>query len=262
MIGRHPLRALLLALSLVAAARPCCAGSALADLVLQPQPGAHLPLDGALRDEAGRATTLAASFDGKPVVLVFDYLRCKTICGLALGNLADAIAGLPAASRREARVVALSIDPNDTPTEAAEARRKYLARVGDGADWHFLTGPESAVRPIADAVGFHYRYDAATDQYIHSAGYVVATREAAVSTYLPELSVTPATFQEALGAAEAGQATTPLRRLLLVCFGHGAAAGRYTPAIEIAVLAFNLAGLLAAAAVFGRLLWWRRRDAR
>ena len=46
-----------------------------------------------LIDETGATVSLGHFFTGKPVVLVFDYLRCRTICGVLLGNLADATGG-------------------------------------------------------------------------------------------------------------------------------------------------------------------------
>ena len=83
---------------------------------------------------------------------------------------------MPPSSARGYTVLAISIDPRDTPADAAAAKAKYLARYpAPGASaWHFLTGSEAAVRAIADATGFHYRYDRASDQYIHSAALVIA----------------------------------------------------------------------------------------
>ena len=217
------------------------------DLLLDPHPGARLPLDTSLTNEAGQSVALGKFFTGRPVLLAFEYLRCKTICGVALGQLAQAAEGLGAA------VVAISIDPRDAPADAAKAKARYID-TGLAADWHFLTGPEAAVRPIADAAGFRYRYDPASDQYIHSVGYVAAAAEGTISSYLPELGITTAQLRDALAAAENRQPRPAFERLLLLCFG-GTPHGRYTGLIETALVLFNLAGVLGAVAVFA----WTRR---
>jgi len=242
-------------------AAPASAGEeAFADLALEPHPGARLPLSMTLRDEAGDTVSLGNFFTGKSVVLVLDYLRCRTICGVVLGNLAAAAAAAPPSSARDYTVLAISIDPRDTPADAAAAKAEYLARysVAGASGWHFLTGSEAAVRAIGDITGFHYRYDPASDQYIHPAAIVIAAPEGSVASYLADLDVTQATLAAALDAAQAGRATGSLQRLLLLCFG-GRASGRYTPLIEAAVVLFNIAGMLAACGLF---LWVRRHQHR
>jgi protein SCO1 len=215
-------------------------------LYLETRPRGRLPLDAQVADERGQTVALGTFFSGKPVVLAFQYLRCKTICGVALGQLAEAAAGL------DATVVAISIDPRDTPADAGKAKARY-AESGAGK-WHFLTGPEAAVRPIADAAGFRYRYDPATDQYIHSIGYLVAAADGTISSYLPEVGLAPAQIRTALTATATRQNPAPFERLLLLCFG-GAPHGRFTGLIETALVLFNLAGVLAAIGMFA----WTRR---
>jgi len=217
------------------------------NLYLDPPPGARLPLDAQMADERGQTVALGTFFSGKSILIAFQYLRCKTICGVALAQLAEATAGV------DATVVAISIDPRDTPADAAKAKARYAAR-GLAGNWHFLTGPETAVRPVAEAAGFRYRYDPATEQYTHSVGYVVAAADGTISSYLPELGLAPAQIRTALAAAEGRQNPAPFERLLLLCFG-GAPHGRFTGLIETALVLFNLAGVLGAIGVFA----WPRR---
>ena len=245
----------LLALCAFAAvASPALAsGEAYDDLALEPRPGARLPLGAQLIDETGATVSIADFFTGKPVVLVFDYLRCRTICGVLLGNLADATGG------RDYTVLAISIDPRDTPADAAAAKIKYLARDASETShdgWHFLTGPETAVRPIAQAVGFRYRYEPASDQYVHSAGIVIAASDGTVGGYLTDLGVIAAGLADAVAAVKSGQTSGALGRLLLLCVGEGTQPGRYSAMIETALVCLNLAGMLAAGGLFA---WVRRR---
>ena len=53
---------------------------------------------------------------------------------------------------KEYEVVTISIDPRDTPRDAAAKKEMVVKRYGrllTAPAWHFLTGPESAVRKIA-----------------------------------------------------------------------------------------------------------------
>lgn len=114
------------------------ASSDLSELALDPHPGARLPLDAELADEAGRRVRLGGFFGAKPVVIVLQYLRCKWICGLALGNLADAGAKLPLRAGRDYTVLAISIDPRlrsasirvTRPTMQAPPRRNTGLNMG------------------------------------------------------------------------------------------------------------------------------------
>lgn len=234
------------------------AGNEYADLAFQPHPGAALPLDTALLDEQGRPVTLGSYFIGKPVVVVLEYLRCTTLCGVTLERLIAALQGLPLTAGRDYSLVAISIDPRDSPAKAAEAKAGYLAGQPrpEPAGIHFLTGPEQAVRRVADAVGFPYRYDEVLDQYIHPAGFVVAAGNGTISRYILGVGAETAGLQAALSDAAQGRSLDPLTRLLLLCRGHGLPLGRYTVPIEAAFTLANLAAIGGLVAVFAMI---RRR---
>jgi protein SCO1/2 len=240
-------------------AHPALAGRPLPDFAFQPHPGAALPLQATVRDEQGRARPLAAFFTGKPVVLVLEYLSCRTLCGVTLQRLVAALDALPLDAGRDFRLVAISIDPRDTPEDAKTAKRKYLAgyRHPDAERGvHFLTGPDVAVRQIAEIVGFPYEYDTALDQYIHPARFVIATPDGRISRYFFGLDQTSAELQAALDEAARGQTLDVFDRILLLCHAAGLPAGRYSTPILAAFAAANLAGTAALIAVFAMI---RRR---
>lgn len=250
----------LLAVLLLALASRASADD-LSGFAFQPHPGAQLPLASPLFDEHGDTVRLGQFFAGKPVVLVLDYLRCKTLCGVTLDRLAEALDALPLDAGRDYAVVALSIDPRDTPADLAAAKIKdtagYTRRGRDGG-WHFLGGSESAVRRIADAVGFPYHYDTALDQYVHPAGFVVASPRGSISRYLLGVNPSSVVLQSALADAREGRAIGPLTRLLLLCHGADPRFGRYTLPIEAAFILANLGAMVGGIAVFAAI--WRRRD--
>jgi protein SCO1/2 len=232
----------------------------LSALAFHQHPGARLPLDAALVDEDGRAVRLGEFFGSRPVVLVLDYLRCRSLCGFVLADLDRAISRIPLAAGRDFEVVSVSIDPRDRPEDARLERAKLLRRdAGGGAGWHFLTGSEGQVRRIAEIVGFPYRYDADADQYAHPAGITVASPDGRIARYILGLAYPPLDLRLALTEAAKGAISTPATALLLLCYCYDPATGRYSAAIGTAMRLLGGATVLAIAAMI--LLLSRRRPA-
>jgi protein SCO1/2 len=228
--------------------------SDIASLSFQPHPGARLPLTAKLVDEHGRAVTLGAYFTKSPVILVLEYLRCTSLCGVTLRSLVgDTLKGLPLQPGRDYQLVAVSIDPRDKPGDAAEAEAKYAAlldRSDAEAGLHFLTGAPAAVRRIADVVGFPYRYDSLLDAYIHPTGFVVASPDGVISRYVEGFVVSPSDLTAAFADAEQDKSQGPLTRLLLLCHIQGAPLGRWTVPVTAAFGVAEIGAGLAAIAIF------------
>jgi protein SCO1/2 len=104
-------------------------------------PGARpAPALSGLRDQAGRAFSLS-SLRGRTVVVAFLDSHCTAACPLEGRALAAAEAELPRAQRPV--LVAVSVNPADTPASARAAMRKWgLAQLGT---WHWLMGPRAAM---------------------------------------------------------------------------------------------------------------------
>jgi protein SCO1 len=223
------------------------------NLAFQPNPGARLPLAINLVDENGRAVALGDYFIKAPVILVLDYLRCTSLCGVTLRNLVDELERLPLQAGRDYQLVAISIDPRDTPADARDARAKYLAlleqRSGDGG-MHFLTAPAADVREIAAIVGFPYRYDNLLDAYIHPAGFVITAPDGVISRYVEGVAISPPELIGALADAAQQKSQGPLARLLLLCRPRGAALGRFTGPVLAAFTIAQIAAVLTIIATF------------
>ncbi len=252
---------LLAGLTLPNLPRPVSAGdSDLAALAFRPHPGARLPLNTALVDETGHNVALGAFFGKLPVVLVLDYLRCTSLCGVTLRNLiGGALDQLPLEPGRDYQLVALSIDPRDTPADAAATRTKYAAlldRTGAELGLHFLTAPEAPVRAIAEAVGFPYRYDSLLDAYIHPTGFIVASPDGRISRYVEGIAIAPRDLISALSDAEQDKSQDLLTRLVLLCHVQGAPLGRFTVPV---LAAFTIANLAAGFFLIAHFAGIRRR---
>ena len=216
----------------------------LAAFAFQPHPGALLPLSASLVDETGRSVTLGDFFTGKPVIVVLDYLRCKSLCGVTLTGLFAALDALPLNAGRDFQMVVISIDPRDTPADNTQAKAKYLAGYrhrGAAEGVHFLTGAAASVRQIADAIGFPYRYDPDIDQYIHPAGFILASPEGRISRYIFGVGADSADLRVGLAGAAQGETLTAFERLVLLCHIEGAPLGRFTVPVMAALMAGNIA---------------------
>jgi protein SCO1/2 len=222
--------------------------SSLADFAFEQHPGAALPLDAVLRDESGKDVALDTFFGEKPVVLAFEYFRCPGLCGLVLDHLATALTETGLVAGSDYQLVVISIDPAETPADAAALKARHHARggpAGAGGGGHFLTGDAAAVRSVADRVGFRYRYDAAIKEFAHPAGIVTVSPRGIVSGYLLGIDYSPLDLRLSLVEAGHGAIAAPATRLLLLCYGYDPATGRY------AVLISRLIEVTAAITVLG-----------
>jgi protein SCO1 len=224
--------------------------------------GAHVPSQLSFRDETGRRVQLADYYGAVPIVLVFAWYGCTTLCPTVLGNLGQALyrSGLALGSYR---VVVASIDPRDSPADALRMKRTYVAASGRGADagaWHLLTEGEAAIAQLTRAAGFRYAYDEDTHQYAHPAGIVVLTPDGTIARYFLGFDFTPAELHAAIDAAADHHIASPVRDLLLLCF-HLAPSGRYSVAV---LQALRIAGatLLVVAWIALAVAARRRRPAR
>lgn len=215
----------------------------LSDFAFQPHPGAHLPLATTLSDAQGRTVALGSFFNKRPVILVLEYLRCRSLCGVTLRDIIVALRALPFKPGRDFEFLAISIDPRDTPGAAAAAAANYEALYSrkSAARLHFLVGDAASVHGIAAQIGFPYRYDRRLDMYIHPAGFLVATPEGDVSSYVEGVAVTPTNLVKALADAEQEKHISPLTRILLFCHVEGAPLGRFTVPVLAVFTTANIA---------------------
>jgi protein SCO1/2 len=209
---------------------------ALSALTFHQHPGATLPLETRFIDETGRSVRLQRFFHGEPVVLVFEYLRCRDLCSYVIRGAVTALQRVPLVAGRDYEVIALSIDPREGPQDALATRLTDFKGVSS-AGWHFLTGRETQIREVAQAVGFSYRYDPAIDQFAHPAGVVVATPTGAIARYVLGVNYRPLDLRLALVEAGQGHISSPVADLLLLCYCYDPGTGRYSFAIRDATRA-------------------------
>ncbi len=137
---------------------------------------AQIPLNLTFKDEAGRAVATCPRFSPRRSRWSWRlvYYRCPMLCSEILNGLAGALKAVTFNPGQDFEVVAVSFDPKDTPEIAAAKKKSYLRRYNrpnTANGWHFLTGDEANIKALTDAVGFHYTYDPATDQFAHASAH-------------------------------------------------------------------------------------------
>ena len=140
--------------------------------------------------------------DGKRLLDAFAGLYCVNV-GYGRQEVAEAIA-------KQARELAY-----------------YHAYVG--------TGTEASIKPLAEAIGFRYAYDANIKQYAHGAAIYVATPAGVIARYLLGIDFAPRDLRLAIVEASNNQLGSVTDKVLLLCYHYDPSVGKYGVAILNAV---------------------------
>jgi protein SCO1/2 len=221
---------------------------------------AQLPLQSQFKDEFGRRVSLGSYFGKRPAVLALVYYTCPALCDQILHGVVATMRPLSLRPGRDFDVIAISINPDERPSDAAEKRLDVVNAYSRGTSpngFHFLTGNQQSIRAVADSVGFHYRYDPASKMFFHGAGIMVITPEGKVARYLYGVYYEPKDLKLSLIEASHNRIGTPVDRVLLYCSHYDAATGKYSATVLSLLHVSAMAFLLVLIAGFAFLL---RRD--
>jgi protein SCO1/2 len=203
----------------------------LADVSFDQRLGAQLPLDLSFVDEEGRTVQLGDFFGRKPVVLALGYYECPMLCSLVRDGMVTGLMDVQLTAGTDFEVVNVSIDPTETPMNAANTKALITSRYnrpGSEGGWHFLTGTQDSIQQLAAAIGFKYFYDETIDQYAHAAGIVVTTPGGELARYFYGIEFNPSDLRLGLVEASGNKIGSPVDQLLLLCYHYDPASGKYT----------------------------------
>lgn len=226
--------------------------------------GRSLPLDAAFLDEDGNAVHLSDFFGPgkKPAVLALAYFQCPMLCTLVLNGLVKALRPISFTAGNEYDVIAISIDPRETPELAKKKKEAYLesyARRGDGNGFHFLTGKEESIKAVADAVGFKYRFIPETGEFAHAASIYVLTPLGQLSRYFFGVEFSSRDLRLAFVEAAEGKIGGVVDQLMLFCYRYDPHAGKYSAQALNVVRLGGVATILSLAGFIGLSRWRETR---
>lgn len=222
--------------------------------------GNTIPMDLVFTNSYGEDVRLGDLFEsGKPVLLNPLYYECPVLCGLVLDAVFNVVSDLVWSPGSEYTIISFSIDPRETPEMAAESKARYLGdlnRPGAEQGWHFLTGSEEMIMELADAVGFRYKFDERTGEYLHLASIMMLSPEGVVTRYLYGAAFREFDLRNALFEAADGTIGNTLDRILFYCFTYDPNSQSYVP---VAMNIMKIGGL-ATVIFLGIFLsvFWRR----
>lgn len=220
--------------------------------------GDKVPLDVSFLDEHGAEVTLGKYFsNGKPVILVPAYYRCRLVCNRVLDGLFDGLKRIDGKFRPEDHfeVVVISMDHQEKPENAMAKKESLLSVLGrrrSVGGWHFLTGSEQNIHKVLDAVGYRYMFDPKRDEYLHATGVMVLTPEGAISRYILGLRFMPMDLELSLVESSQNRIGSFSDQIKLLCFTYDPHTGQYT----VAVLRLMKAGAVLTMAALLVFMFW------
>jgi protein SCO1/2 len=246
-----------LAVPVSTAARP----RLLLDVGIDQKLGGQIPLQLTFRDETGATVRLGNFFGEKPVILALVYYECPMLCTQVLNGVVRSLKEVRFEAGQDFQFVVVSINPLETPRLAQTKQQLYAGlyiRPGAEHGFHFLTGEDSSIAPLAQAAGFRYAYDPETRQYAHASAIIVLTPEGKISRYFYGIQYPARDLRLGLVEASAGKIGSPVDQILLFCYHYDPATGKYGLVILNIVRAACL-GTLVGLAAFITVMFRRER---
>ncbi len=225
-----------------------------------------VPFDAKFKNAKGEEVKLGDYFGkGKPVILALVYYECPMLCNEVLNGLTGSLKGISFDVGKEFDVVAISFDAreNEKPNLAKNKKEGYLERYnrpGSENGWHFLTGKQSEIDKVTEAVGFTYTFDEKTNQFAHAGGIMVITPEGKLSRYFYGIDYSPKDVKFGIMESSKNKIGNPVEQLYLYCYHYDPSTGKYGFAIFNVLRLAGVATLIGLAVMF--FVFWRRGKAK
>ncbi len=219
-------------------------------------------------DETGRPVMtgdyFGAAASHKPAVLALVYFNCPMLCSEELDGLTQSLAMVHLDPAKDFNVLIISIDPSDTPVEAARKKALYTkryARPGTESGWHFLTGQQASIDAVTKAVGFGYvriaSSDGKTTQFAHASAIQVLTPEGRIAQYYLGVEYAPKDLLLGLIEASDHKIGSPVANILTYCYHYDPHRNKHSLIIARAV---QFGGMITVAGLGGFMFLMFRRD--
>ncbi|MEO6909956.1 MAG: SCO family protein [Edaphobacter sp.] len=226
----------------------------------------QLPLDTPFVDDTGKAVTLGDYFGKRPAIVSLVYYNCPMLCSEELNGLASSLEMVKLKPGKDFNIIMISIDPKETPQEAAKKKAFYVKRYGhpDTANgWHFLTGKEPAITAVANAVGFGYVRvpgpDGALNQFAHASSIQVVTTEGKIAQYYLGVEYSPKDLLLGLIEGSHNKIGSPVANILTYCYRYDPQRNKHSLIVARVV---QLGGMVTVAWLGGFMFLMFRKDLR
>lgn len=196
------------------------------DVAIAEHLGAHVPLDARFRTQDGKPVTLGELLTGDlPTILTFNYSDCPMLCSVQLNGFVTAIPLLSLGNPKPVlrlgvhyKIVTIDLEPNESLEKLAKMRERYLERIPKDqrddarAGWTFLAAPNpgdgTAIRRVANTVGFNYTYIPERAEWAHPAALIFLSSAGAVTRYVYGIEFDPLMMRESIMKAGQAEAAT------------------------------------------------------
>ncbi len=224
----------------------------------------QLPLDASFVDESGKSVKLGDYFGKHPALLSLVYYTCPMLCSEELDGLTSSLEMVKLTPGKDFDIVVISIDPSDTPEQAAKSKALYVKRYGrpeTAAGWHFLTGQRPAIDAVTNAVGFGYVRvpgpDGRLSQFAHASSIEIVTPEGKLAQYYLGVEYSPKDMLLGLIDASGNKIGSPVANILTYCYHYDPQTNRHSLIVARVV---QFGGMITVASLGGFMFLMFRKD--
>ncbi|MTI88923.1 MAG: SCO family protein [Balneolaceae bacterium] len=224
--------------------------------------GEQIPLDAVFATSNGDSVRIGDLLEeGKPVILNPLYYECPMLCGLVIDGVIKVVDELKWKTGEDFIVISFSIDPKEDHRLAATSKKDHLATMNDpsaGDGWYFLTGKQSQIDNMIEAVGFQYNEIEDTGEFAHSAAIMMLSPEGIITRYLYGIEYDEFNVRSALYESADGKIGNTLTKVVMYCYQYDPDSNSYAP---VAINIMRLGGLatLIILGIFLGLFWLREK---
>lgn len=235
---------------------------ALQDVGIDEKLGDIIPIDAKFSTVNGDSIRLGDLLEaGKPVILNPLYYECPMLCGLVVDGVIDVVDDLAWKPGEDYIIISFSIDPLENHEMAKEYRQQYinkLTKTNAENGWYFLTGKQSQIDKVINAIGFKYNEVQGTGEYAHSAAIIMLSPQGKITRYLYGIKYDEFDTKNALYESADGKIGSTVEQILMYCYQYDPDSNSYVP---IAFNIMKIGGLatLIILGIFISLLWVRER---
>jgi protein SCO1 len=224
----------------------------------------QLPLDAAFVDESGKPVKLGDYFGKRPAILALVYYTCPMLCSEEMDGLTSSLEMVKLTPGKDFDVVIVSIDPSDSPEQAAKSKALYVKRYGrpeTAAGWHFLTGQRPAIDAVTNAVGFGYVRvpgpDGKLSQFAHASSIEIVTPAGKLAQYYLGVEYSPKDMLLGLIDASGNKIGSPVANILTYCYHYDPQTNKHSLMVARVV---QVGGMITVAGLGGFMFLMFRRD--